>query len=265
MQILRVTAGTLYPLDRLCMLEAVGVSLLEQGSFADAIGAMSEVPTLLESSLEKNEGHHSLIVLAECHLLSGNVREANRLLTQARGYLAYNSVWKASGDRLEAQVNLAMRRPIEALRILSPWLCTPSEIAFEQARIHQVAAEAHLLLSDRGLALESAEKAHEIFRELGARVRAQQVHQWLTAHAPRKAGRPRSRRTDNLTERELEILHLVADGRTNSEIASLLFISVGTVKKHIENVMNKAGIRRRTQLAGYALTLSSGNEKPAVG
>jgi DNA-binding NarL/FixJ family response regulator len=63
-----------------------------------------------------------------------------------------------------------------------------------------------------------------------------------------------------LTGREIEILRLLAEGCTNREIGDRLFISVGTVKKHIENVMSKAGIHRRAQLATFALTLQLDGE-----
>jgi LuxR family maltose regulon positive regulatory protein len=50
-----------------------------------------------------------------------------------------------------------------------------------------------------------------------------------------------------LTEREREILHLVADGLSNSEIADRLIVTVGTVKKHLNNLYGKLGVGTRTQ------------------
>lgn len=50
-----------------------------------------------------------------------------------------------------------------------------------------------------------------------------------------------------LTDRELEVLRLLASGRSNSEIASELFLAVGTVKKHINNIFGKLGVSSRTQ------------------
>lgn len=54
-----------------------------------------------------------------------------------------------------------------------------------------------------------------------------------------------------LTERETEIAYLVADGYSNKEIAEKLFISEGTVKNHLSKVLNKVGVRDRTQLTLY--------------
>jgi DNA-binding NarL/FixJ family response regulator len=52
-----------------------------------------------------------------------------------------------------------------------------------------------------------------------------------------------------LSERELEILRLVAAGGSNREIANQLFIAEGTVKNHISNILGKLGVRDRTQAA----------------
>ncbi|MCI0486644.1 MAG: response regulator transcription factor [Blastocatellia bacterium] len=54
---------------------------------------------------------------------------------------------------------------------------------------------------------------------------------------------------DPLSNRELEILRLVAEGASNKEIASALFIAEGTVKNHITNILGKLGVRDRTQAA----------------
>ncbi|HEY3059103.1 MAG TPA: response regulator transcription factor [Chloroflexota bacterium] len=60
---------------------------------------------------------------------------------------------------------------------------------------------------------------------------------------------------DELTHREIEVLRLVAEGKTNAEIASSLFISVGTVKVHVERIIDKLGVSDRTQAAVRAVEL----------
>jgi DNA-binding CsgD family transcriptional regulator len=55
-----------------------------------------------------------------------------------------------------------------------------------------------------------------------------------------------------LTGREAEVLGWVARGKTNAEIAAVLFISPLTVRKHLEHIFEKLGVRTRTAAAAYA-------------
>lgn len=56
------------------------------------------------------------------------------------------------------------------------------------------------------------------------------------------------------SERELDIIRLIAKGLSNREIAKELFISEGTVKNHISSILSKTGLEHRTQIAIYYLT-----------
>ena len=58
-------------------------------------------------------------------------------------------------------------------------------------------------------------------------------------------------RMPRLTAREREILDLVAEGRTNAEIAERLWLSLGTVRKHLDNVYSKLGVHTRTAAAAF--------------
>jgi len=58
---------------------------------------------------------------------------------------------------------------------------------------------------------------------------------------------------NGLTPREGEVLSLLADGKTNDEIANLLSISVHTVARHRENLMGKLGLHSRSELVKYAI------------
>ncbi|XVU28697.1 response regulator [Actinoplanes sp. CA-054009] len=54
---------------------------------------------------------------------------------------------------------------------------------------------------------------------------------------------------DPLSDRETEVVRLLAEGRSNREIAAALFLAEGTVKNHVTNVLGKLGVRDRTQAA----------------
>lgn len=59
-----------------------------------------------------------------------------------------------------------------------------------------------------------------------------------------------------VTEREREVLGLIARGLSNQEIADELIISVNTVKRHAFNIYSKLGVRRRTQAVARAQALA---------
>jgi two-component system response regulator NreC len=58
---------------------------------------------------------------------------------------------------------------------------------------------------------------------------------------------------DDLTEREREVLTLIAEGRSNQEIADALVISIKTVNRHRENIMAKLNLHTRVELVRYAI------------
>src|SRR5215831_1395108 len=66
-------------------------------------------------------------------------------------------------------------------------------------------------------------------------------------------GQPPRRRTDQLTAREAEVLQLIAEGRANKQIAAELCISIKTVEKHRQQVMNKLGIHDVAGLTRHAI------------
>jgi DNA-binding NarL/FixJ family response regulator len=58
---------------------------------------------------------------------------------------------------------------------------------------------------------------------------------------------------DVLTPRELEVLKLIAEANTNRQIADALFISIKTVERHRQNILDKLGMRDRVELTRYAI------------
>ncbi len=60
---------------------------------------------------------------------------------------------------------------------------------------------------------------------------------------------------DELTNREREVLQLIAQGKSNQEIATELFITLKTVKTHVSNILAKLDVEDRTQAAIYALNM----------
>ena len=65
--------------------------------------------------------------------------------------------------------------------------------------------------------------------------------------------KPKSLLHDELTKREKEVLLLIGEGKTNSQIAEELFIGLKTVKTHVSNILSKLNVSDRTQAAVYAI------------
>jgi DNA-binding NarL/FixJ family response regulator len=65
-------------------------------------------------------------------------------------------------------------------------------------------------------------------------------------------GAPAGRAAGGLSERECQVVRLIAAGRSNAEIASRLYLSEATIKSHITRILAKLGLRDRVQIAVYA-------------
>jgi DNA-binding NarL/FixJ family response regulator len=70
--------------------------------------------------------------------------------------------------------------------------------------------------------------------------------------APGAGGTP-GRTAEELTDRELEVLRLLAEGLDNAEIAKALFLSLTTVKRHVSSIVSKLGVSNRMQAAIWAV------------
>ena len=81
------------------------------------------------------------------------------------------------------------------------------------------------------------------------------LHPQITARLLEEVGSPAKQRSaifTLLSERELEVLTLIAAGRNNTQIASELIISPTTAKRHVSNILSKLGLADRTQAAVLA-------------
>ena len=84
------------------------------------------------------------------------------------------------------------------------------------------------------------------------------THQEIAKSIYVNASKVISEKSD-LTDREKEVLHLVGEGMSNTEIAKKLYISVGTVKNYISNLYSKLEVDDRSKLTIYAIKVASKN------
>lgn len=97
---------------------------------------------------------------------------------------------------------------------------------------------------------ELADVIRSAFR--GLQVMNAEVSQALTRGLRERSSRAGQDEGEGLTGREMEVLLLIADGKSNKEIGDELHISIKTVKTHVSNLLMKCGVEDRTQLAIYA-------------
>jgi DNA-binding NarL/FixJ family response regulator len=93
----------------------------------------------------------------------------------------------------------------------------------------------------------------------------EQVADGNVVHAPREVRAPRAASRDHsLTVRELEVLRLVCEGRTNGRVAEELSVSEQTVKFHLCNVYRKLGVGNRTEATRHAHLHALVDQPPAA-
>jgi DNA-binding NarL/FixJ family response regulator len=107
-----------------------------------------------------------------------------------------------------------------------------------------------LVETERSVAISEARSALAAFERLGAVPDADAAAAFLRDLGVK--GRTGPKKLELLTKREVEVLRLVAQGLSNSEIAERLFISVKTSGHHVSNILSKLGLRSRTEAAAYA-------------
>ncbi len=190
-----------------------------------------------------------LELLVEIRLARGDIGAAREALdrlaelaggrgderARALAEFAAGRVGAAEGDaRAAAHLQAAVER-FSALAL--PFEATRAQLGLARALAPEAPAEARVALRrfERMGAARDADAAAELLRGLGA------------------AGRGRPRRPGTLTQREAEVLPLLAEGLSNAEIAERLYISRRTAEHHVASILSKLGLRSRAQAAAYAV------------
>jgi DNA-binding NarL/FixJ family response regulator len=152
---------------------------------------------------------------------------------------------KTVAARALASVLLAEGDAFAALRTLRTAPATlPLSVPYEEARSRALVALACLALGDHDTAERELAAARRTFEQLGARSDL--------ARLDALTSRTRRDRSGPLTPREVEVLVLVATGKTNRVIAGDLAISEKTVARHVSNIFVKLGLSSRSAATAYA-------------
>jgi ATP/maltotriose-dependent transcriptional regulator MalT len=262
---------------------ALGLALYEQGELHRLRGDLDEAELAYRAA--SDQGREPAPGMALLRVAQGRVEAAvaagRRMVEENRGQFAYTKMLaayveillaagdvdtaRATADELAAtavtteaplqramasyaagSVLLAAGDPAAALVELrrAHLLWRELEVPYDAARSRVQIGLACRGLGDEDAASLELQAAGVIFERLGAATDVARVGQLQNAWDP--AG------GSDLTERECEVLRLVATGMTNREVASALVISEHTVGRHLQNIFTKLGVSSRAAATAYA-------------
>lgn len=197
----------------------------------DDLGRAKVLPAAVEIALACGDRTRAVEAVADLERLAG------RYGTQA---LQAQALWAAGALRLEGG-----DAPGALPQLRESWrLWRELDAPYEAARVRVLIGRGCRALGDEESAQLELAAARRVFIELGARPDVARVDELAESTDTRS--------THGLTERELEVLRLVATGRTNREVAKELVLAERTVDRHVSNIFTKLGVSSRAAATGYA-------------
>lgn len=225
-----------------------GLALVRLAQGQTAVAAAALRAALAGASADQMNRSRLLAAQVEAALAAGDrtlAQDAARELSSVAKALDRPSA-RALAEQVRGAVSLASDDADEAIGDLraarATWdaLGLPYEEA--QARL-LIGAAARALGDEEGARLE-IQAARAAFEHLGSRKDALRASSLLVSGPERPAG---------LTPREIEVLRLVAGGRSNRQIAQTLVISEYTVARHVQNILAKLGVSSRAAATAFAV------------
>jgi DNA-binding CsgD family transcriptional regulator len=223
-----------------------GLALLRlgQGHVSSALAAIQRV---LDESSQRVRRAKLLPAYVEIALAAGEVAAARAAAEEIAALAAALGAPMLSAQAAQAEgavllaENAARGAMAHLRRAWTDW-CT-LEAPYDAARVRVLLALACRQLGDEDGAALELDAAANVFRKLGAAPDLARVER-LWGRAPSPAG--------GLTEREQQVLRLVASGRKNRAVAEELAISEKTVARHMSNIFTKLGLANRAAATAYA-------------
>jgi DNA-binding CsgD family transcriptional regulator len=239
-------------------LNNLGVTARDRGEHALATALVDEALTVARGADDEDSMALTLLNLGYQTLTHDDVGRAGDFLRQSlRLYQALGQPWGVVScveilALIAQQHGLAAHavQLLSAAQALHTRLNIADQGAFgaeRAAAVHTLRAslgdDAYAVAWSRGQAMTPEEFIAEIhaYAESSREYGAAAVERSAPAHA------------HGLSPRELDVLRLVVDGRSNQEIATALYISPSTVANHLASIMNKLGLESRTAVATWAV------------
>lgn len=212
----------------------------------DRRGAVGMIRAVLDEVRDPVERNRLLPAAVDIMLAAGAVPEASSLVDEL-GQIATAfgcPALIATHGHAAGTVALAENDPARAAATIRPVIDMWTELGapYEVARCRVTLGEAFRSLGDDRSATNELAAARDLFAEIGALADEQD--------AGRRLGERSS--PGGLTGREIEVLRLVAAGKSNAEVASELVLAEKTVARHLSNIFTKLGVGSRTAAAAFA-------------
>jgi DNA-binding NarL/FixJ family response regulator len=226
-----------------------GIALLwlARGQIDAAAGALRRALDECDANCGKRA--ELLAAYVEVLLARGDVAAASGAQSELKELAATvdSVLLRALADRVDGSVLLAEAQPSAAVAALRrSWRGWQQlDAPYEAARVRVLIATACRALDDEASALMELDAARWVFERLGATFDLMRLEPEATPM--------RSSPAAGLSSREIEVLRLIAAGRTNKEIALALVISEHTVARHVQNMLQKLGCSSRSSLAVFAV------------
>lgn len=209
--------------------------------------ASSGIRRALDATSDPLQRARLLPAAVEILLAADKTEDAQRACQELEAIAARfeTDILAAMAAHARGAVLLAQGEAAKALgplrRAFAAW--QEAGIPYVAARVRVLVAHACRALGDGDGATLELEAAGAIFARLGAAPELARVDSW-----PVEAKRPSHR----LTSRELEVLRLVAAGKTNKAIARQLFLSEKTIDRHVSNIFAKVHVSTRAAATAFA-------------
>jgi DNA-binding CsgD family transcriptional regulator len=218
---------------------------LDQGRIDEAVAAIRRIVSTTAGRLKRAA---ALPAYIEIMLAAGHVDEASTACSELMGLTVVLDSDLVDAIAAHAQGALLLARD-DAHAALGPLqhafeLWQEIEAPYEAARTRVLKGLACRSLGDAEAGRLELDAARIVFERLGA------TPQIARLDSLNEAGVPA--RCHSLSDRELQVLRLVATGRTNREIASELFLSTRTIDRHVSNIYAKIGVSSRAAATAWA-------------
>jgi ATP/maltotriose-dependent transcriptional regulator MalT len=185
-----------------------------------------------------------LPMLVHIAIAAGDLGAATRAFTELAAIVeAFDTpTLRATAESTKGRLQLAQNDPSAAdtlRQAAKAWRVL--EVPYEEATASTLLGQAKHAAGDETGAAASFEAAAKLFSQIGARPGAELV-----------VGGSKRAFPSGLSEREVEVLRLIAAGMTNNEIADELFLSAKTVSRHLSNIFTKIGVTTRAGATAFA-------------